>query len=75
MITITHHTGDTQMFNKLKKIVVDLEALHAKRKAIRETIKELSKLSDAELRDIGIARGEIWDIAHQDVNDNLKGWV
>ena len=63
------------MFNKLKKIVVDLETLHAKRKAIRETIKELSKLSDAELRDIGIARGEIWDIAHQDVNDNLKGWV
>lgn len=63
------------MFNKLKKIVVDLEKLHEKRKAIRETIKELSKLSDAELRDIGIARGEIWDIAHQDVNDNLKGWV
>jgi uncharacterized protein YjiS (DUF1127 family) len=39
----------------------------------RETIKELSKLSDKELRDIGINRGEIYTVAH--TNTNLKGWV
>ena len=39
----------------------------------RETIKELSKLSDKELNDIGINRGEIYSVAHR--NENLKGWV
>ena len=58
---------------------------------VNKTIKELSALSNKELNDIGIARGDIWSIAHdtytapkkltardvqeQRVNDNLKGWV
>ena len=52
------------------------------RNNIRKTINELSKLSDAELRDIGIGRGEIYEIAHSSfkddyarINSNLKGWV
>lgn len=55
------------------------------RSRINATIKELSKLSDRELNDIGIARGDIWSIAHEDAsfkrfadtdtNTNLKGWV
>ena len=55
------------------------------RSRINSTIKELSKLSDRELNDIGIARGDIWSIAHEDAsfkrfadtdtNTNLKGWV
>jgi uncharacterized protein YjiS (DUF1127 family) len=54
--------------------------------AVNETIKELSKLSDRELNDIGLARGDIYSVAHGDVtlkrtqvsvdeNTNLKGWV
>ena len=39
----------------------------------RQTIKELSQLTDKELSDIGIARGEIYAIAHR--NPNLDGWV
>lgn len=49
---------------------------------IKETIKELSRLSDAELRDIGITRCDIYSVAHEvyyddlaKVNKNLKGWV
>ena len=51
---------------------------------VRATIKELSALSDAELRDIGISRGDIYSIAHEayldnldkvEYNRNLKGWV
>jgi uncharacterized protein YjiS (DUF1127 family) len=51
---------------------------------IRATIKELNKLNDKELNDIGIARGDIWAVAHGDTsykrnevkeNANLKGWV
>ena len=51
---------------------------------VRATIKELSALSDAELRDIGITRGDIYAIAHEayldnqdnvEFNRNLRGWV
>ena len=55
-------------------------------KAIRETENELRKLTDKELNDIGIARGDIYSIARQDTdmkkshliapfNPNLKGFV
>ena len=35
----------------------------------RQTAKELSALSDAELRDIGISRGDIWSIANGRTDD------
>jgi uncharacterized protein YjiS (DUF1127 family) len=49
----------------------------------RNTIKELSKLNDYELNDIGICRGDIRNIARGDrtivrgieVNENLRGSV
>jgi len=49
-------------------------------RAYRETHKALSKLSDRELSDIGISRGNIQEIAYQyskglevQENPNLKG--
>jgi uncharacterized protein YjiS (DUF1127 family) len=45
---------------------------------VAETINELSKLSDAELKDIGISRGEIYEIAHQTYTKNStfkRGWA
>ena len=51
-------------------------------KQIRQTINELSQLSDKELCDIGLTRGDIWSVAHEvyyddrlKVNKNLKGWI
>lgn len=55
-------------------------------KAIRQTEDELRKLTDKELNDIGIARGDIYSIARQDAdmkqshliapfNPNLRGFV
>jgi hypothetical protein len=55
-------------------------------KAVRQTENELRRLTDAELNDIGIARGDIYSIARQDTdmkqshliapfNPNLKGFV
>ncbi len=58
--------------------------LRAERKAsYNRTIKELSKLNDFELNDIGICRGDIRNIARGDrtivrgieVNENLRGSV
>ena len=55
-------------------------------KAIRQTEDELRKLTDKELNDIGISRGDIYAIARQDAdmkkshliapfNPNLRGFV
>ena len=62
-----------------------LSASIERNRQINHTIKELSKLSNRELNDIGISRGDIWAIAHGSTdfarnakpksNDNLKGWV
>jgi len=42
------------------------------RKAARSTIKELSALTNHELNDIGIARGEIRHLANQYAEDILR---
>ena len=58
--------------------------LRAERKAsYKQTYKELSRLTDFELNDIGICRGDIRNIARGDrtikrgieVNENLRGSV
>ena len=43
----------------------------------KDTVNELSRLTDVELNDIGINRGDIRSIARADVdmNPNLRGWV
>lgn len=54
------------------------------RREVRRTIKELSKLNDRDLRDLGISRGEIYSVAigtwsrdsyRPEENKNLSGWV
>jgi uncharacterized protein YjiS (DUF1127 family) len=61
--------------NWLKTLAVKSQAARAR----RATINELSSLSNKDLNDIGISRGEIRHLAdkHYDdiVNANLKGWV
>ena len=56
------------------------------RRLVRRTQIELCRLSDRELNDLGISRGEIYSIAKGDKtrweshqvensNSNLKGWI
>jgi len=65
-----------------KKLINDYQMA----KAVRQTENELRKLTDQELNDIGIARGDIYSIARLDIdmkkshlispfNPNLKGFV
>lgn len=49
---------------------------------VRATVRELQGLTNRELADLGISRGEIYSIANQTAdavygttNENLKGWV
>lgn len=75
--------GNALHIDALLDFFRDLKRSYSKRQRINATIKELSKLTDHELNDIGIARGDIWSIAHDDAdykrvaetNTNLKGWV
>jgi uncharacterized protein YjiS (DUF1127 family) len=74
------------MTQTLKSFLLKLINNYQMAKAIRQTENELRKLTDAELNDIGIARGDIYSIARQDMdmkqshlispfNPNLKGFV
>ena len=72
--------GFVGIANWFKKAIAERQ----RQKNIRETIKQLSSLTNHELNDIGIARGDIWHIANTsypkgktvaDVNRNLRGWV
>ena len=48
------------------------KAKEAKRqRLINRTIKELNTLTDKELRDIGISRGDIWDIANSSYKERV----
>jgi uncharacterized protein YjiS (DUF1127 family) len=40
----------------------------------RETFNSLHKLTDSELADIGINRGDIRSISNDTWNENLRGW-
>ena len=62
----------------------DWNAGYQRNKMVNATIKELSALSDKELNDIGIGRGDIRSVARGDKtlkrvatypNENLNGWV
>jgi uncharacterized protein YjiS (DUF1127 family) len=78
------------MINKIRAFVVNVKASLEYRSSVNQTIKELHELTDKELWDIGITRGEIYDIATSSytkpkkvkaddyrvtTNDNLKGFV
>lgn len=70
--------GLTGLANWFKR----LAAKYHHHRQVQITIKELSRLSDRELNDMGISRGDIYSIAHGTsdhqrsvVNKNLEGWV
>jgi len=59
----------------IKEVVVK----HKARKLAKQTVNELSKLSNRELSDLGLCRADIRGIAEkhyqEEVNQNLRGWV
>jgi uncharacterized protein YjiS (DUF1127 family) len=60
--------------NAIRALFDLLKDTHTTRKEIsdaRKTMKELQKLSDKDLLDIGICRGDIWSVAHNKT-DHLR---
>ncbi len=71
-------------FSFVSNIFSGLVSYYQHRKQVNKTISELSSLSNRELNDMGISRGDIYAIANEKfhreypstkVNRNLKGWV
>ena len=86
MTTLVANTFNWVGFSKIAEFFVNLNEQRIRRKEIRTTMNTLYALSDRELNDMGIARGDIWAVAHgdpefkrsgldADTNTNLKGWV
>lgn len=57
------------IFRSVYKAIETANTKRAQNFIMQNTIRQLHKLTDAELRDIGISRGDIYDIAR---NDMLK---
>ena len=86
MTTLVANTFEIVGLNGIANWFKNLNAEFKRRRNIRHTINELSRLTTHELNDIGLARGDIWHIAHQsypkalrgeavETNRNLRGWV
>jgi len=59
--------------NGFFNLVKDIRQAMEDRNRINDTVKELSKLSDKQLNDIGINRGDIYSIARMDVDMRGRG--
>jgi len=68
------HSYLTRAIELFIEFFKSLKQARERRREVRETINELSKLSDKDLNDIGLSRGDIWHVANSQ-NQNLKGWV
>lgn len=69
------HTKLTQssFLTRVNEVVKAISNHYRKRLAIKNTISELSRLSDRDLDDIGLNRGDIYFIAHADAHDRRGG--
>ena len=78
--TMTAVTSGSSIATWVKSLI----AKYKQHRQIQETIRQLSALSNRELNDMGIGRGDIYAVAHGDpsfrrtgskTNPNLEGWV
>ena len=79
---LTAHNYSTRAIELILEALKSIYNDWIDHKAISETEKELGKLSNKELADIGICRGDIYELARSKpaieqvkANKNLQGWV
>tara|TARA_Y100000385_G_scaffold266791_1_gene302282 strand:- start:171 stop:431 length:261 start_codon:yes stop_codon:yes gene_type:complete len=81
---LTASTILTDAIQGLMDLIHDMKIKSQKRALVRKTKIELSRLTDHELKDLGIGRSDITSIANGTFDDNkrmveanynLRGWV
>lgn len=53
---------------ELIRLVKEFHQAKEHRRKVRATVNELNQLTNRELADIGLTRGDIWSVAQDDVN-------
>lgn len=61
----TAHSYSTKSFHRISKFTHDVMVSYTQARNAHNTIKQLNRLSNKELRDIGLSRGEIFHVAHE----------
>tara|TARA_B100000768_G_scaffold146813_1_gene140044 strand:+ start:155 stop:436 length:282 start_codon:yes stop_codon:yes gene_type:complete len=64
---LTAHSFSIRAIETIFEAFRSLSAHRKHASLVRETIKELNKLSTKDLNDIGLCRGDIYSIANRDV--------
>ena len=62
-------TQVAQLFKAVVDILKGLYTSYRREQDIHNTVRELNNLTNAELNDIGISRGDIYTIANKNVSD------
>ena len=69
------HTFSTRIIENLIHSLQTFVQYYKEKRIIKETEKELSKLSDYELEDIGLSRSDIWYVARSGYKTKNRGWL
>jgi uncharacterized protein YjiS (DUF1127 family) len=79
---LTAHNYSTRAIESIIEAFRTFKQHRSERKVIKATEKELGRLSDYDLADIGLTRGDIYTVARRKstiknarTNNNLRGWV
>jgi uncharacterized protein YjiS (DUF1127 family) len=79
---LTAHSFSTRIVEQLIDAIRSYRQHRLEVRAIKETEHQLGKLSDYDLADIGLTRGDIYTVARSNetinnikTNNNLRGWV
>ncbi len=69
------HSFSTRVIENLIDSVRTLVQYRKNKRITKQTIKELSRLSDYDLEDIGLTRGDIYDVARSGYSNKNRGWL
>ena len=65
----SHSAASNGIAARFEGLLVDIKARIARRKVFNQTFRELSALSNRDLADLGLSRGEIRRVAYQAANE------
>ena len=79
---LTAHNYSTKAIEVVIEVFRSFREARKEQRMIKATEKELGRLSDYDLADIGLTRGDIYTVARRKstienarTNNNLRGWV
>jgi len=67
------HSFSTRIIESLIDSLRTIAQYSRNKRITKQTIKELSRLSDYDLEDIGLTRGDIYDVAHSRSSTKNRG--